>query len=254
MDWIIEWYVDDLVTLDNNQDWQLTNAIEQEILWHRTTQLPLYVESLDQLIYSIEHGLKIEELREFFQISENAWTTLTLHATPTVTRLFQSLNDAQIDELMKNLEAQNRELEEDYANKPNKELVEQRSERMTERLESWTGNLNKSQQRLIDDWSRQVQPLSKQWIATRRAWQANLGQILRNYRDKPVFAKLIHDLFYNYRKFWPQWYHDAYYQNIHLTLQMITELIQQLTPAQKQHLLKAVKRLRNNFQELSEDT
>lgn len=254
MDWVIEWYVDDLVTLNDHQDWLLNNAIEQEMLWHRTTQLPRYAESLDQLVSNIQRGIQLDDLRDFFQTSETAWTTVTLHATPAVTRLFQSMSDAQVDELMQNLEAQNQELEKDYVNKPSKELIAQRSERMTERLEDWTGSLNKNQQRLIHNWSRQVQPLSRQWIATRRAWQANLGQILRDHRDKPAFAKLIHDLFYNSRKFWPQWYHDAYYQNIRLTLQMITDLIQQLTPLQKQHLVMAVKHLRNNIQELSKDT
>ena len=253
LDWIIEWYVSDLVTLNDDQEWKLTEVIDQELLWHRQTQLPQYVNALEQLSTDIEYGLTFESLNRFYQTNENAWSSLKRHVTPDVTRLFKTLNDSQVEELLKNLEQQNLELEEEYVNKPADERMKQRSERMTDHIESWTGDLNKKQKRLINNWSRQVNPLSKQWIATRRAWQASLGQILRNYRGKPEFDNLIHDLFYNSRKFWPQWYHDAFYDNVYLTLHMFANLSKQFTPEQKQHLLGELRHLRRNLQELQKD-
>lgn len=250
LDWILEWYVSDLVTLNDDQEWKLSQAINQELLWHRQTQLPRYADSLEQLHNDINNGLDFDSLKRFYRSNENAWTTLKLHATPSVSRLFKTLNDSQVDQLMENLEQQNRDLEEDYVNKTAQERQQQRSERMIERIEDWTGDLNAQQKTLVENWSRQVRPLSRQWIATRRAWQASLEQILHEQRDNPQFDKQVHELFYNSRKFWPDWYHDAFYDNVYLTLHMFADISKQFTPQQKQHLLDALQQLRGNLQEL----
>ncbi|MGD8558091.1 MAG: DUF6279 family lipoprotein [Gammaproteobacteria bacterium] len=253
LDWAVEWYVDDLVTLNGDQEWMLTNAVEQELLWHRQTQLPHYVDLLDQLHANVQEGMATEDFRYMFNNGEKHWLILKHHTIPTITALLKSLTDSQVEELLSNLEEKNQQLEEEFVDKPKNERVQQRFERMTDRIESWTGSLNDQQVELVQRWSRKVKPLSHQWIAIRRTWQANLGQILRNHRDKPAFDKLIHDLFYNSRKYWPTWYHDAYYHNIHLTLQMMTKVTKQLTEQQKQHVLDEIKRLRNNLHELAED-
>ena len=49
LDWILEWYVADLVNLTEDQEWQLNDALTKELAWHRKQQLPLYIKSLDQL-------------------------------------------------------------------------------------------------------------------------------------------------------------------------------------------------------------
>ena len=49
LDWILEWYVADLVNLTEDQEWQLNGALTRELVWHRKQQLPLYIKSLDEL-------------------------------------------------------------------------------------------------------------------------------------------------------------------------------------------------------------
>lgn len=253
LDWIVDWYVTDLVTLNDEQDWLLNDAIKSELSWHRKHQLPFYIESLEQLEKNIQAGLKKNQLEDFYKIHEQGWMDLKRRLTPTFTRLLKTLSINQIRELEQNLKEQEDDLADEYVNKPADELISRRSERTIDKIEKWTGSLNDQQIQLIQKWSSKVKPAAKTWIDTRRQWQANLIKILRYNRDQPDYNNLMQDLFYNSRKFWPAWYHDAYYQNVDMTLTMFTELINQLTAKQKQRLLKRINSLKNQIVELYDE-
>jgi hypothetical protein len=250
LDWIMEWYVSGLVTLDEDQEWLFREALARELAWHRQQQLPLYIKSLDQLTDAINNGLTIGSLQQIYTEQENALRELSYRISPALTRLFTTLSETQIDQILENLEEQNQELEEDYVKKSPDELVKQRSERMIERIENWTGTLTSPQIQLIDLWSRQVKPASAQWIANRRAWQAKLGTVLRYNRQSPEYAKLIEELFVHRDKEWPESYRIDFENNLNLTMTMLVNLEKQLSAGQRRHLLEEIAVLRKQLTEL----
>jgi len=253
LDWIAEWYATDLVTLNDEQDWLLNDAVKSELAWHRKHQLPFYIESLEELEKNIQAGLSQDHLKKFYTIHEHGWVELKHRLAPTISRLLKTLSDGQINELEKNLKDQENDLAEKYVNKPADELITERSERMVDKIEDWTGSLNKQQIQLIQNWSLKVKPVSKTWIETRKQWQTNLIHILRYNRDNPDYNNLMKDLFYKSRKFWPDWYHDAYYQNVDMTLAMFANLTNQLTYKQQQRLLNKIDALKIQFIELYDE-
>lgn len=253
IDWIAEWYATDLVTLNDEQDWLLNDAVKSELAWHRKHQLPFYIESLEELEKNIHSGLNLEHLEKFYAVHEHGWIELKRRVTPTISRLLKTLSDGQIDELEKHLKEQENDLADEYVNKPANELITRRSERMIDKIEDWTGSLNKQQIQLIQNWSNNVKPVAKTWIDTRRQWQASLIHILRNNRDKSDYNDLMKELFYNSRKFWPNWYHDAYYQNVDLTMTMFATLANKLTPKQQLRLLNKIDGLKTQFIELYDE-
>ena len=250
LDWILEWYVADLVNLTDDQEWQLNGALTKQLAWHRKQQLPLYVESLDKLSDAIKNGLTIETLQQLYTGQEKGWEELKKHIAPTMAELFKTMSDSQIEELLNNLEERNQELEADYVNKPRDERIKQRKERMVDRIENWTGSLNDSQIELISEWSQQIKPLSQQWIANRRSWQAELGSAIKHYRNAPEFAERIETLFLNNHKAWSDSYQNAYQYNLQLTMMMFVNLENQLTERQRQHLLDDILVLRKQINDL----
>ena len=250
LDWILEWYVADLVNLTEDQEWQLNDALTKELAWHRKQQLPLYIKSLDKLSHAINNGLTIEILQQLFSDQDKGWEQLKQHITPTMIQLFKTMNESQIEQLLNNLEERNQDLEKDYVNKPRNERIEQRRERMVDRIENWTGPLTDSQSHLIAEWSQQIKPLSRQWIANRRAWQAQLGATIRQYRHTPEFTAHIENLFMNDRKVWTESYQSSYQFNLQLTMAMFVNLEKQLSDRQRQHLLDEIAVLRKQINDL----
>ncbi|KPJ95204.1 MAG: hypothetical protein AMJ55_04480 [Gammaproteobacteria bacterium SG8_15] len=117
LDWILEWYVGDLVSLSEDQEWQFRNALARQLDWHRKKQLPLYVKSLDDLRNAINNGLTVEALQRIYHDQENGLNELIKQITPTLSELLATLSDSQVEQLMENLEEQNQELEDEYVKK-----------------------------------------------------------------------------------------------------------------------------------------
>ena len=250
LDWILEWYVGDLVSLTEDQEWQFRNALARQLDWHRKKQLPLYVKSLNDLHNAIDNEFTLESLQRMYNEQENGLNELIKQITPTLSELLATLTDSQVEQLMESLEEQNQELEEEYVKKPSDELVAQRAERMIDRAENWVGTLNESQTQLITNWSRQIRPTAEQWIANRRAWQTKLGSSLREKRHTADFNKHIEDLFVNSDKTWSDAYRADFEYNRNLVFNMLVNLENTLSDRQRQHLLEEIAVLRKQLTEL----
>lgn len=250
LDWILEWYVGDLVTLDYDQEWQLRKALARELDWHRKKQLPLYINGLDDLKQAIDNGLAVEAVQQIYTNQEEGLNELIIQITPAIVQLLATLSDEQVEELLKKLEDQNQELEEEYVDKPREEVIEQHAERMIDRAENWVGPLTESQIKMIKEWSRQLRPTAAQWIANRRAWQARLGTILKEDRKGTDFVKHIQDLFVNTSKAWPDSYRADFEYNRQLVFGLIVKLENNLSDKQRQHLFDEIIVLRRQLTEL----
>lgn len=252
-DWVLEWYVDDLVSLSEDQEWQLRGAIESTLKWHRSNQLPFYIETLEEAEYAVNNEINVSFLKRFYFAHEKGWMDLKYHVTPTLAGLLTTLTTSQIDELQKNMESQEKELTEKYVDKPPDKLIRERTERMIDRLEDWVDDLNKNQQQIVVNWSNRVKPGTNEWAGSRREWQSNFIKIVRDFRNNPQFNTLMMEHFQNSRKYWPEGYEATYYSNINITLEMIAELGKTLSKDQKKHLLKRIGKLKEQFNELYKD-
>lgn len=249
-DWALEWYVDDLVTLNDDQEWKLKDAIASTIEWHRKNQIPLYIQTLDELEDAVDDELTISFLKRFYFAHEKGWMELKYHITPTLAGLLKTLSTSQVDELEENMLEQEQELREKYVEKNQEELTKERTERMIDRVEDWIGNPGDKQQQIIVNWSHQVKKVADQWAYSRQQWQSSFIRIVRESRKTPEFNALIMEHFQNSRKYWPQGYEAAYYYNVDLTLKMFVDISKEMTNEQKNEFLKKISNLKKQFTEI----
>lgn len=254
LDWALEWYAGKYVSLNDDQQWLLSTTIEKSLKWHRQTQLPTYVNSLDQLIENIKGELSLSKLKRIYATNENYWRTVKQHTAPLIAELLLNLSDKQVQELFENLEEQNLELEQEYVNKPDGDLIEQRAERMIDRLEEWIDDLDKKQEKIVFEWSRQYYPLSDRWIMNRRVWQNAFEEAFKYRESAPdTFRERVIDLMQNSRQFWTLEHKRLFQSNIELTLSMLAEIHSTLTDDQRDYLIDEIRSLRNQFDELSKE-
>lgn len=240
LDWALEWYIDDLVTLTDNQEWQVRVAIESLLDWHRKNQLPFYVSTLEEAETAVKSEITLSFLKRFYYGHEKAWMNLKYHITPTMAGLLKTLSDSQITELQKNMKEQEEDVTKDYRNKTTEQIVNDRITRMIDRLDYWIGDLNKEQEQIVVSWSHRVKPQTTEWMSSRAMWQTNFLKIVRASRHKSEFNELMLEHFQNSRKYWPDGYEQAYYFNVELTLKMITALGRNLSDKQKEKLLDRI--------------
>jgi len=252
-DWGLEWYVDDLITLNEDQEWKLRDAIESTLTWHRVNQIPFYITTLEELENAVKSEITVKFLKRFYFAHEKGWMELKYHITPTLAGLLKTLSTNQVDELEENMQEQERDLREKYVEKPVKELIEERTHRMIDRIEDWIGDLNKKQQQIVVNWSHEINQVANQWAYSRQQWQTNLIKIVRESRNKPEFNALMMEHFQNSRKYWPEGYEAAYYQNVDLTLKMIADISNEMSIDQKKEFLGNIGSLKKQLIEIVKD-
>ena len=249
-DWALEWYVSDLVTLNDDQEWKLREAIESTLEWHRKNQIPLYIQTLDELEEAVNSEITLTFLKRYYFAHEKGWMELKYHITPTLAGLLKTLSDSQVKELDENMQEQENDLRKKYVEKSLEEQIQDRSERMIDRTEDWIGDLNGKQKQIVVNWSNQVKQVADQWAYSRQQWQTNFIKIVRESRNKPEFNELMMEHFQNSRKYWPTGYEAAYYYNVDLTLKMIVDIGKEMSSKQKTKFLDKIASLKNQFREI----
>lgn len=253
LDWALEWYIDDLVTLNEDQEWRVRGAVNSLLAWHRVNQLPFYISSLDEAQTAVNSEITLSFLKRFYYGHEKAWMNLKYQLTPTLAGLLKTLSDSQVNQLENNLKSQEKDVTEDFIDKTPEQLVEGRTERMIGRLEYWIGDLNKQQQQIVVNWSHTVKPQTNDWINSRKQWQTNFVKIIRESRQKSQFNELMVEHFQNSRKYWPDGYEKSYYYNVEHTLQMISDIGKHLSKKQKEKLIDRITGLKEHLTEIHQD-
>lgn len=256
LDWLIPMYVDDYVTLDDDQDDILKTRLPPQLKWHCRVQLPRYVDLLEDVRRDFEspaRPLTSDRLREYISRVEEFWLELRIQLGPDVADILASATDGQIDELYDAIDKQHRKRERKYRGIPEDDALRLREKRMTKRLEYWLSELTGEQQQAVAEWSRRIDPIAEDWLDDRKRVQADFRRLLeqRNTSDrfKPDFANLL--LTFD-RTRAPE-YQAKLEANASRTLALIVRLNRMLTPEQRAHLLDRIETLSRSLEQLACD-
>ncbi len=196
-DWGIVWWVEDYISLTEQQKQRLDDDLENLRQWHCSAELPRYQDWLGELQADVAAGVPSrsdvtrhqEQLFGFFP-------PLLERATPVAANLLASLSDEQVRELAENMERGQREREEEYLADTRAATAEARAERTTERVERWLGSLNAEQRQIVEEWSENRGAQTEIWLEGRRNWQQALLALLEE-RDQPDFRERLRQLIVN---------------------------------------------------------
>ena len=106
---------------------------------------------------------------------------------PDITDILITASDEQIDELFDNLAKQNREFRKEYVDLPPAKLSENRQKRMHKRLKYWISDPTAEQKEAISSWSKQMVPISEDWLQNREMIQTKARRLLARRSSNPEF-------------------------------------------------------------------
>lgn len=196
-DWGIVWWVEDYISLTDQQRQRLNADLETLRQWHCSAELPRYQDWLGELQADVAEGVPSRSAVARHQARLfGFFPPLLERATPVAANLLESLSDEQVRELARNMERGQREREEEYLADTRAATAEARAERTTERVERWLGTLNAEQRQMVEDWSRNRGAQTEIWLEGRRNWQQALLALLEE-RDQPDFRERLRQLIVN---------------------------------------------------------
>ena len=151
------WYLDDYVDFSEEQKPAVKAALNELHHWHRQTQLPAYIETLQKMQRQMTEPLTPARACEFYQeVQERLMMSLEgavrFDQTPAASFNLQKLATLDRNQLL-NMERKfaksNIKYREDYLSGPPRQVAEKRLEQAVSRTESIYGKLDERQQALL---------------------------------------------------------------------------------------------------------
>jgi hypothetical protein len=252
LDWLVPFYLNTYVTLDDEQYAFLETEVARLLEWHCSAHLRDYAQLLREADSDFQQGrVTPERLISYTKRLERYWLEILQQALPSIAELLHRATDEQIDELFEVFEERNEEARERLTESTPDELLEDYQERMTEELERWFGAVTPDQAERVVAWSERFQPLGEEGIAFRKGWQARLRGLLEDRSDVARLQTRLEALFGQTDDLRPPAYRARLEHNRRVTVELIADVAATLTPEQLAHMAERIEGLAGDFEELA---
>jgi hypothetical protein len=194
LDWLIPWYVDDYISLNQEQRSLLEKRLMHALDWHCHTQLPVYAHMLKALANDLDdpgRPLSVERWHAYAEQLNRRWRDIKIQIGPEMAEILASASDKQIAELFENVERRNNAFKDQYVDIPLDQLEQKRRKKMIKRVDRWFSEITPVQKQAIDDWSAAIRPLAADGLDYRQRVTAELRNLLTRRTDDPDFKRRL---------------------------------------------------------------
>jgi hypothetical protein len=233
LDSVVGFYVEGLVTLDKAQSVALKRTLASNLEWHRQSELERYSAFLRDMADTVAGGAGRDEWQGASRRTEQYWREIFAQAAPGYTALASTFTDAQVAELLENLEREDEEAWADFERRKPEQRQARREKSVRRALERFTGPLTAGQQKLIREHAARSQPFMAEWRDNRRVWRAALADALAQRGAGADFESRMFVLIARPDELWTPAYRAALERRRESLIDLVVELDATLTPQQR---------------------
>lgn len=199
--WLVHWYIDDYVELNDSQEDQFDAMLETWMTWHKTEELPKYKAQLQAIINDIKsQDINPAKFEAHRQKMRGHWERARAYVANDIVTLGRTLDQDQVIYLLAALEKENKEDEEEMLEKQS-QRAEKREKRWIKRnqknIKNWLGTLNPEQEKLILSFRERFETTGFLWLEYKRDYQNALRQVFAMPTRDEEFDALLYDLIVN---------------------------------------------------------
>lgn len=250
LDWLISWRLNGLLDLDAHQQQWLEPRIEDNLNWHCSTEIPRYLDWLQHTQSLVnEPNPSPRKLTAQFVMVGDAIKRIGKQITPTSVDLLKTLTDEQVAHLSGELTEKNNDYRKKFVDPSLAVQIEERAERMADRLETWLGSVNETQLQRVNRWSAALGEQNSLWMNNRLLWQAQMEQSLA-MRHTAEFAPRITHLLQAPEDFYDAEYRKAYPEAQQAFAELISDVLLSADAQQKQRFTERLRDLRHELAQL----
>lgn len=250
LDTLVPWSLGDYLDMNREQKSWLDQRLQQHLAWHCKTQLPGYLDWLDQMRQMIATDQVTDQaLQQRTAEARQAIGRVAEAITPSATELLRGMSDKQVEEMRQAFRDDISERQAKYVNTPLPKQIDNRAERMEKRLKGWLGELTDAQRQRVKAWSVALGDQNRAWITNRAHWQQQLV-LAMNQRSTPNFEPRLAQLLQRKESLWTPEYRAAFQNTEQQARSLLVDLMQESTPTQRQYLQERLTKVRASFSEL----
>ena len=244
------------VDIDNDQSDFVKRDIDELFHWHRTTQLPDYVQVLQNAQRQLAGNVTQPELMSTYKDIRSRTERLAMKAVPDLADLARSLKPDQLVTLEKKFNSNNEKYRKKFIKGNVEDRQKQRYKKAMEQFDLWFGDFSRDQEAVLRKAS-DARPLDNEiWLEERMRRQQLILNALRKIQNEklskeatiPVVQGLVRDVFSRMESSERKAFYDAYLNG---TINMIMTAVKIATPEQKAHAQKRMQGWIDDFHALA---
>jgi rubrerythrin len=253
LDWMIPWLINNFIPLNDKQYDLLDDRLAVIFEWHKSTQIPIYVDTLRTVIHNVENGLSSENLEYVMNLFKIYQDDFIQHVKPEMATFIKTLTDDQIRELFRNLEKNNEEYKSEKVDLPEDEIRKNSAKDMKDNLEKVLGSITDKQKQIIDDWSEHQELTGEEELAERLKWQVMFRNTLNIRHDDTFFEKRFERLFNYSESTRPAAYQEKLDFNKQLMKSTLILIDYSMTDGQREFLVNRMTKIADQLESIVED-
>ena len=246
IDFLLPWYLESYVDLNQEQRQKLNELLEPFFEWHREEELPKYVKIIEDFESILDEKIELASIEAITHEVEQSWFRLEDNMIAWVIPMTRELSNEQIAEFLQTMQSKTAQNENKYLSRNLQTYQNDNYKRIRKNLRRFLGGMNKDQLDLIDIASKEMIRVDGQWIDNRKALIENLKLILKRgdgweldlenitHRDDKVAS--------NYRR--------TYSHNIAVNERLFVEILNSRTEKQDKKLRSQLLRYKTDIKTL----
>ena len=246
IDFLLPWYLGSYVELTRDQKQYLDELLIPFFSWHRSEELPKYLEIINRTENILEEEIQSENIATIALSVEESWFRLEKEVLVRILPLASDLSDEQVQSFLKVMQKKGREYENKYLGRSKKEYRQDAYDKMLNNLQRFMGELSQQQLSLVKSYTEDMHRLDGAWLQNRKASMVSLSSILERdfgWKERLIRINQRDDVV-------SQIYRDTYSHNLDLIYHLLTEVLNTRSEKQDQRLRRQLSKYRSDIETL----
>lgn len=235
LDWLVLEYVDDYVTLTNDQESILEYRLQALAKWHRQTELPSYVEQIETLRNMPKSDLTADFILAQRKSIKQQIKAIIAQAAPDVYSLAIQATPEQEQEFLENFNEEQSKYLDKYLGLNDQETRELYAEKIGAGLDKWFGSITPKQQKIVNSWANEMEITTPEWRSYQTRILQTLERLFEKKSDTGYFQKTLMALLLEPESFYSEKLSQQIEKNMLISSEKIVLLLDVATDKQWAH-------------------
>jgi hypothetical protein len=250
LDWWSNWYLDDYVTLNQEQQQVFDTTFDELHSWHRQTQLREYYLQLTALKKQVDSGISQKNIHDHLASMKNHWFVVREKAKPQLISLIDTLSENQRQQVIDEIEYVNKERLEDYDELTKEEWYKESCNERQKQFKKWIGKLNKDQKVEVCNFVQELSSTFHHRMDYRIKWHSDFKQALVMDINKQQYEVMFTELISNPESLKSDEYVKLSDKNSDVSVKIFHYIMNNLTKKQRNRFNNEIDDLINDFKAL----
>ncbi|ALU42315.1 DUF6279 family lipoprotein [Pseudoalteromonas rubra] len=250
-DWLSYWYLDDYVSLTDEQEAQFDERLLAWLDWHKSQELTQYAQQLTMLKSDIENDkITLERIGYHREQMLEHWHRLRNKVVPDLVEMAPMLSDAQVSELFDEIAEGEAERTEKRAKRSEQKKHKRWLKERKNNLKRWIGRLSAEQEGRIEQLYEQQVSTAALWSDYRARYQGELRALFAQPERGEAFKASLSELLMAPEVYRSEQLNQANEQNSKANQQYLLDVYQSLSAKQKKRLVSELEELIEDIESL----